>query len=713
MHSSDSLWWAAIAPTFTRRSFPVRRTLSVTPLGVTLCLLLLLAVNVHANEAERRQSGWELSIANGMLVFKQETITESQGTQSMQSNALSGETEQSPVEPSEPIFLLANESQFTTRVSGIVARTTLTQTFRNPGEHWLDGRYQFPLPEDAAVDSLKMRVGARDISGQIQEKQAAERQFQQARQNGKKASLVSHDVANLFTTAVANIGPYEEIQIEIQFQHKVRYLDGEFHLRLPSTFIPRFGEQALDEQGQGDNSIDLPEMSGSQAKLDFSIELSAAAELAYLKNPHFPVIKERAGNRWYLQSESGQTANKDIELVWAYKNHTPQLLHFNESRADAEYGLLMILPGQKAPETVVPRDITFVIDTSSSMAGQAIKQAKSALSLAIEQLRVQDRFNIIEFNSEAKWLWPSMQLVSARSLSHAQDFVQRLEAKGGTNVYAALDSALQVQSSSEALQQLVFITDGAIGYEDTLLSELENRLGDIRLFTVGIGAAPNSYFMVEAAKAGRGSYTYIASQEQVQERMLGLFSKLTLPVLRDIQLDLGQPAERYPARIPDLYQGEPLVVSYKSAVPVTDIRVTARAYPDSWQQSLPATLVEEHAGVVKHWAGEKIRDLLRAQRIRHASTTEEAQQIKQEIIATALTHELVSPYTSLVAIDDDISRRQHLSLPLMSRMPATALGTERHFISALLLLLIASLLTFWHARDAAPVTSSRSYDVSS
>ncbi|BDX05934.1 VIT domain-containing protein [Planctobacterium marinum] len=696
------------APATTLRALnkPDRRTM---PIGIVLSLVALLCSPYFAGakESTQKRSGWELSFANGLLVFKQETTVHKTESEAK----VAGTTaEQDPVsdvvlqglseDEQASLFLLATESRFHTEVSGIVARSILTQTFRNPGDDWLSGQYQFPLPENAAVDALKIRIGRREIIGQIQEKQKAKANFQQAKAAGKKASLVSQQRPNLFTTAVANIGPHEEVEIEIQFQQQVQFDAGEFRLRLPTTITPRFGGSFEFEEG-------LTQVAVQPNRFNFTLMLHAGLELDYLRSLHYAADTESYGNhQWRLTAKAGQAPDRDVEFVWRYKNQQPEILHFSESREDGEYGLLMLMPGMRAPEQTIARDITFVIDTSSSMGGPAIRQAKSALLSAIEQLNKEDSFNIVEFNSHADSLWTSMLPGSERNRRVAVDYVQQLEAEGGTNIYEALERALSVQRISDNLPQLVFITDGAIGYEDELLTRLNEQLGNARLFTVGIGAAPNSYFMVEAARAGRGTYTYIAQQDQVHSRMGELFDKLAQPVLKNIEIDLAVEAEIYPEPVPDLYLGEPLLISYKSPMAVTDIKVTGDSLTKPWQTVLTQEYAFQHSGIAKHWARQKITSLMRLQRTHQKSDTE----TRKRVLETALKHDLVSPYTSLIAIESQSTRYQSEDARMIANLPATALGSGQHLAIAIFLLVIAALLTLWHGMEfTVHKTKGRAY----
>ncbi len=233
----------------------------------------------------------------------------------------------------------------------------------------------------------------------------------------------------------------------------------------------------------------------------------------------------------------------------------------------------------------------------------------------------------------------------------AQGFIARLQANGGTEMEAALQLALRSPAQQAFLRQIIFITDGAVGNEEGLFKLIESRLGNSRLFTVGIGSAPNSWFMRKAAEAGRGTFTSISALHEVGEKMDRLFRKLEQPQLTNIRLEWpgGTPVEAYPAVVPDLYLGEPVSVRVRATGkfrPGDALRITGDSVAGAWTSDVSLDIGAQSPGVAALWARARITDLHDQQR-RGADVAE----VRSEIVATALQHHLVSRYTSLVAID--------------------------------------------------------------
>ena len=553
-------------------------------------------------------------------------------------------------------------------INGLVARVSLMQEFRNEGTEWVEGIYVFPLPDQAAVDRMRLYIGDRFIEGEIREKEQARKEYEQAKQEGKKTSLVEQQRANLFSTSVANIAPGETVIVEIEYLETIRYDEGSFSLRFPMTLTPRYipGEPVPDRVGNGwapdttevdDASQITPPMVAlsSSHKVSLQARVNAGLPLGIIASRYHPVnVSESAGHYTISLANGRAPMDHDFELVWRpVPDSAPRGIVFAETVEDDAHYLLMVMPPDASvlPPSRMPREMIFIIDTSGSMHGVSIQQAKQALQRAIDGLQPGDLFNIIEFNSYPTPLFTQSRPADSGNLMMAQSFVARLDANGGTEMRSALQLALGSIAPQTYLRQIIFITDGAVGNEENLFKLIESRLGSARLFTVGIGSAPNSWFMRKAAEAGRGTFTIISALHEVGEKMDRLFRKLESPQLTNIQLEWpgGIPVESYPAVVPDLYLGEPVSVRVKaigSFRPGDGLRITGNSIIGAWSSDVSLGIQAQSPGVAALWARARIADLTDRER-RGA----DADQIRTEIIATAIQHHLVSRFTSLVAVD--------------------------------------------------------------
>lgn len=599
-------------------------------------------------------------------------------------------------------------------VNGMVNRVTVRQVFHNPSDRWLEGVYIFPLPERSAVDRLTMVIGERRVEGRILEKAEAKRVYKEAAAKGQRASLVSAERPNVFATSVANIGPGEDITVEIGFQDRVAYENGVFSLRFPMVVAPRYtpapkadiveapaGPQSspgaspavvrqADPEEPRDlfGPVDIDETAHNP--LSLSIALNAGLPLEDVQSLYHPVVIESGedGRQNITLRDEEVPADRDFVLEWTpLASAAPQAAVFAEQvGADTHLLVMMVPPRQDAapapqetqgPQAVRPREVIFVIDTSGSMHGASIEQAKAAVITALKRLNPQDRFNVIQFNNETHALFPRAAAASVGNVAQAWHYVSALAADGGTEMRPALELALadqgDVQEDGGFLRQVVFLTDAAVSNEAELFGQVAEHLGDSRLFTVGIGSAPNSYFMRKAAELGRGSFTYIGDLSEVGERVDALLTKLEQPALTGIRvgwpLTAGKRLEIYPTPLPDLYAGEP--VTFTARLEGVDqaqldgqLLITGEAATGAWQQRLPLTGLTEAPGVASIWARAKlvqIEDgLYRPHEGQGLGATKAA--IRAEALGVALKHRLVTRYTALVAVDDAVARPQDETL---------------------------------------------------
>src|SRR5262245_13892489 len=345
-------------------------------------------------------------------------------------------------------------------VTGTIVRATVRQHFVNPSSAWLEGVYVFPLPERAAVDHLVMEIGNRKVVGQIRERQEAKAVYEQAAANGQHASLVESERPNIFTTSVANIGPGEAITVEIQYQDSVHIDASVYSLRFPMVVGPRYipggpiAQVSADPDrpapppgtGWAENTDRVPDASRitppvlrpGQGKIDpmrIAIDFAPGFATERVTSLYHPVIvtAKDDGTSHITLADGDVPADRDFALEWTAKpTASPTASVFAEQRGSDVYLFAMMTPAARdaGPKPRLPRDVVFVIDTSGSMGGTSIVQAKQALSLALDRLTTEDRFNVIEFNSETSSLFHQVQPWNADTLREAQSFVAALVATG-------------------------------------------------------------------------------------------------------------------------------------------------------------------------------------------------------------------------------------------------------------------------------------------
>jgi Ca-activated chloride channel family protein len=540
-------------------------------------------------------------------------------------------------------------------VAGIVARTTLTQRFVNPTPVWREGVYLFPLPDKAAVDHMRVETRGRIVEGEVQERAKAKQAYDDAKRSGRQAGLVEQERPNLFTTSVALLPPDEEVVVTIEYQETLRYDAGTFSLRLPLAVTPRYVR--LDRLASLDGIDDAERISmpfhldETRAPVSVEVELDAGFPLASVESTTHAIRVEpdASSNRARVTLADGVApADRDLELAWTPAvGAEPAAAVFTEKRNGRTHALVMVMPPSvPSAGPAMPRETTFVVDTSGSMAGVSIVQAKEATLFALSRLKAGDRVNVIEFNSRTRPLFARPMPVDATTLETARRFVEGLKANGGTEMKPALAAALAPEALPGYAHQVFFLTDGAVGNEHELLKLVRANLGERRLYTIAIGPAPNAWFIRKAAQFGRGTATFIADTREVKERMTALFEKLERPAITDLALTWPVGAEVYPRDLPDLYDGQPIVVSASFAGDPQTLSIVGRRGKSAWGTLLATGGGEASSGIGALWARERISALSDA--IVAGAPEDE---VRPLIVATALEHHLISKYTSLVAVD--------------------------------------------------------------
>ncbi len=597
----------------------------------------------------------------------------------------------------QPALLM--NSHLTGQVNGLVVSMTLTQEFKNNSSDWVNGRYVFPLPEGATVDSLTLTNEDRVLKGLVKEKQAAKKEFEQAKAAGKKAGLLEQNRPNLFAMSMANIAPQSTVKAEITWVQRVGYEGGVFSLALPTTLTPRYipgktlqvklsdmvenSNEAPVEENQPvshnskatlqngwalntDQVADASEITPPQVlgvtninshRIDIDLTVNAGLPLDKIASASHAIQVAQQGDTYSIQFQNqSELMDRDVLLQWqAAASARPKAALFSEQKDDAYYHMIMINPPVKNIISTLPKDVTFILDTSGSMAGRSMEQAKLGLTTALNQLSSKDRFNIIEFDNVANQLYRDSKPVTNESIEYARQFVEHLRADGGTEMMGALELAFAQKNHEEYLRQIIFITDGSVGNEQALFSYINQHLAKARLFTVGIGSAPNSHFMQGAAKYGRGSSTHISNLSEVNAKMTRLFEKLSYPVMRDItaKWPAGITVEAYPENIPDLYAAEPIMLMARSEQPIDQLEITGQIAGQTWQQTLDIKQGSAQAkNINKIWAMDKVNALIE----RAVLFAEPVEKYKDDIVAIGVANQIATKFTSFIAVEEAVSR---------------------------------------------------------
>jgi len=545
-------------------------------------------------------------------------------------------------------------------VNGPLIAGTVSQRFVNPTDEVIEAVYVFPLPENAAVHAMEIIVGERRIVSIVQEKQQARRTYETARAAGRRAALVEQQRPNLFTTAVANICPGDEIIVELGYLDRADYVDGTFGMAFPLTFTPRYNPPSRPITG-----ITSPWVAEGDARYPMAtlrVELHPGVEIEGIDSASHELRVDEDAGHWYVTPAAVTVpADRDFLLAWRpVASVEPLSALFVEDRDDGRYALLMIVPSvdERVSRTpAIPTETLFLVDVSGSMQGTSIIQARTALTRALNRLTPRDRFNIMSFSNDSRLYRRHFSDGDPSAVADARAWVNRLAANGGTEMHPALLRAMSCfltddESTAGFSKRIILITDAAIGNESQLLREATADLGTVRLHVVGIGGAPNRYLVRRLAEYGGGLSTFVATNDGAENGIDTFLERVARPQIAHPRLDWAGVVEpeAYPVRLPELYAGGLLLWSGRFPA---DADVQGEFSAEIAGRTLTRALTlptTTSSGVAVRWAREKVAGLM-------ADIHRGADQniIRNRIIQTGLDFGLVTHFTSRVAVEEAVS----------------------------------------------------------
>ena len=487
---------------------------------------------------------------------------------------------------------------------------TVTQQFHNPFKDKIEAIYVFPLHQDSAVDDMTMTVGDRVVKGLIKERGEAKRIYEEAKAQGKVASLLDQERPNIFTQSVANIEPGEQVTITIRYSQTMKWEDGRFEFDFPTVVGPRYipggtggGVQPVNDERpmpsmfrkpdpkrgpEGEPPVVNPDPAkptdqvpdadritppvveeGFRAGHDISITvtINAGQPIEDLKSAlHEVEVEHPDGDKSRAVvrlAEKAVIPNRDFAISYRTAGDaiSDAVLTHTDKRGNF-FSMVIQPPARVKQEQVVPRELVFVLDTSGSMSGFPMETSKAMMRRAIENLRPEDEFNIVTFAGNTSVLFSSPVANTEENRHKALRFIDTLQGAGGTEMMKAINTALGGEHDPKKVRIVCFLTDGYIGNDMAIVGAIEEHAQTTRVFSFGIGNSVNRFLMDGMAKAGRGEATFVLSHEEAKKSADKFYERIDAPVLTDIALDFGglEVEEVYPKRIVDLFAAKPVVV---------------------------------------------------------------------------------------------------------------------------------------------------------
>jgi Ca-activated chloride channel family protein len=550
-------------------------------------------------------------------------------------------------------------------VTGYIGTVDVTQQFTNPYDEKIEAVYLFPLPEKAAVSEFVMTIGERKIRGILREKEEAERIYVDARAQGYQASLLVQRRPNVFEQKVANIEPGKEIDVSIRYFHTLAYEDGSYSFVFPTVVGPRYNPigtpdpiEALPRDNfatpaSGTAVRYLRPSERSAHDISIAVDVDAGVAIESL-DASMPIKSERGGaSQAHVELAAGATIpNRDFVLTFRVAGDSVKsnLMTYVDPKTQEGYFTLMLYPpAELARLERRPIEMVFVLDTSGSMAGRPLEQAVAAVEQALDHLAPTDTFQILNFFDRVSGLGPQPVRATPANIDRGRRYLHSLAGAGGTEMINGIRAALGFARDPERPRYVTFLTDGYIGNEAEILGEVHRSIGAARIFSFGVGNAVNRYLLDGLATEGRGAAAYLALEDSAAEVMQFFFDRISHPALTDVAIDWQglRVHDVFPARLPDLFVGRPVVVTGRYSGAADGIVVRGKAATSNVQYRLAANAAGEGAAIRNLWARLKIEDLSRGGTWTAAPSLEVAGAIRR----TALEYGLMSAYTSFEAVD--------------------------------------------------------------
>lgn len=546
-----------------------------------------------------------------------------------------------------------------TRISGTVAHVEVDQVFGNRNTKPVTAVYVFPLPHQAAIHDLSIRMGNKVVRAKIQRKADARRTYETAARQGKTAALLEQERPNLFQQSVANIMPGQELTVRTVMDMPVAPNGDMTEFVFPTAVGPRFCPPgSVPDMGK----IGAPRLPAGMAppqRLTMDVMLDAGVPVSEIVSPSHELSVSGTGN-WRgpvaLRLRDGATIpNKDFLLRWKARGDRPLASVVTDGNGGKGHFLLQVQPPRLGSRSQTSgKELVFLVDRSGSMSGEPLELVKRAMRKALRQMDPRDKFRIVSFSDDASAFESSAVRATPENIAKGVAFVDAMRAGGGTWMLNGFREAFQHKPGPGELRIVCLMSDGFIGNEHEILQAVGREMGDrTRVFALGVGSSVNRWFLDELAFRGTGKAQVATLDEDPAEKVEKFLETVRRPVLTGVRLEWKgvQIADQVPAKVPDLFDGEPLVVTGRFLSDrAGSVVVHGECNGQALRLEVPVdpTTGENNGAVSSLWARARIAELERSNQGNPDGSTVE------EMTKLALEHRLASQYTSFVAVVEKV-----------------------------------------------------------
>lgn len=584
-------------------------------------------------------------------------------------------------DPSLDSFPL-KETSVTVDINGMIADIHVLQTYANEGTAPLNASYMFPASDKVTVHGMQMRIGNQLVTAQIKEKEEAEEEFEEAKEEGKSASLLEEERPNVFSMNVANIMPNDVVSIDLHYTELITPADGIYQFVYPTVVGPRYVSPVLDESGVREEWASTPYLHEGvlpKDKYDIRVSISAAVPITELTSSSHQVNvvwENETKAAVFLADASDYAGNRDFILDYKLTGEeisTGLLLNKGENE---NFFMLMVQPPNRFETADIPaREYIFVLDISGSMYGYPLDTAKKLIKNLVTDLRETDMFNLILFSDEAYQLSDMSLAATEENAKRAIRMIDAQEGGGGTELLPALKKAVAIPAKENVSRSVVVITDGYIFDEADIFRLIGENAGTSDFFSFGIGSSVNRYLINGIARTGQGEPFVVTDEKEADKTAKQFQTYIQSPVMTDIDVSFEgfDVYDVEPAVLPTLYAQKPIILLGKwRGEPAGSVRITGKTGSGAYEQSVsvaqilpnteqvrtktaddataqsPSAVTLESDTLSYLWAQKKV------ERLTDYGMTNDNPDVKDEITQLGLTYNMLTPYTSFIAVVETI-----------------------------------------------------------
>lgn len=603
-----------------------------------------------------------------------------------------------------------------TTIEGIIADTYVVQTYANQGTKPINASYIFPASTKVTIHGMKMQIGNQIVTAVIKEKEEAKEEFETAKSEGKSASMLSEERANVFTMDVANIMPGDEVRIELHYTELITPTDGTYQFVYPTVVGPRYVGPVLDDTGNREEWTGTPYLPEGTAQYHINVTVASGVPISSLSSSSHDVKidwEENTTAHVSLADPSDYAGNRDFILDYKLTGDEINTGLITSQGENENYFMLMIQPPERyEPEEIPPREYIFVLDVSGSMSGFPLDTAKKLINNLVSGLRETDTFNLILFSGDSLQMADNSVPATKENVQKALRLINEQNGAGGTELASALEDAVQIPAAKDTSRNIVIITDGYIYGESEVFDMIRDNMEQADFFSFGIGSAVNRYLIEGIASIGQGE-PFIVTDETEASAVADKFrTYIQSPVLTDIRV-VFEGMDTYdfePTVLPTLYAQKPIVLLGKwRGEAAGTIRISGMTGDGKYAQSIDVSEAKngQNDAVGYLWARKRV------ERLTDYGRSGDDPKVQAEVTQIGLDHHMITPYTSFIAVLDvvrnpegdgtDVDQPLPLPLEVSNLAVGYRIGSEPEdvmFIGMLIVLLLLSALVKRRMRRA-------------